>query len=113
MTGTVISTARGLGEIPTLIVLFVLVLAFLAWAIRQMAGIDKAFKESKADQSKVDKEQDEKIQKLQQNCLKREEFYMELGGWRTELKDMEQRLTKNSEMQMKNMEMFLKNLKER
>ena len=38
---------------------------------------------------------------------------MELGGWRTELKDMEQRLTKNSEMQMKNIEMFLKNLKER
>ena len=113
MTSTVITTAKSLGEIPTLIVLLVLVLAFLAWAIRQLVCIDKALKESKTDQKKIDKDQDDKIQNLQQNCLKREEFYMELGGWRTELKDMEARLTKNSEMQMKNIEMFLKNLKEK
>nr|DAH13435.1 MAG TPA: hypothetical protein [Bacteriophage sp.] len=113
MTSTVVNTARSLGDVPTLIVLLVLVLAFLGWTIKQLVCIDKTLKESKTDQKKIDKEQDDKIQNLQQNCLKREEFYIELGGWRTELKDMEARLTKNSEMQMKNIELVLKNLKEK
>lgn len=104
-----VSYAKSLGDIPVLIVVLILVLAFLAWTIRQLAEVSKELKSFRETQGQIDKCQDEKIQRLQVNCVKQEDFLRELGGWRQELKDMEQRFMRSLENQIKNFEIMLRN----
>lgn len=98
--GGAVAVARGLGEIPTLIVVLVLVLSFLTWAIRQMSAISKELKRQKDCQEERAREQDAKIQHLDLACIKRDEFYRELGGWRSELQNLEARLVQTIKLLM-------------
>lgn len=94
--GEAISYAKSLGDIPLLIVVLLLVLAFLVWAIAMLNSLNKAIKavsaacdakikELQEREDEKNKEQDDKLAFLQQHYVTKEDMYQQFGGWRTEI----------------------------
>ena len=114
---TVRDAAGPIGQFVLLIAVVAIMLGLLIKMMKQTAdsvsALRKDIREFEKEQKERDLKQDAEIHFIRENYVRKEDMYRELGGWKTELNRLGDRIDRNQQENQKLLLELTKAIKEK